>query len=122
MDESFVFSNLDLSEEERELMTNFVRQSQDAKAITAQSPEPTVKGAFYRVCDSPPKQCDDSPMEGIHFPDRISNRKGKVFGNKASKMIHTDGTGKKTKLTKVYKREDNTGALLKALRRMKLNV
>lgn len=37
-------------------------------------------------------------------------------------MIHTDGTEKNTKLTKVYKRDDNTGALLKALKRMKLNV
>lgn len=124
VDESFVFSNLDISEEDRELMNKFVAQSREAKSrAAAENPNPTtVKGAYYRICDIPPKQCDDSPLEGVQYPERYSNRKGKVFGSKGTKMIHTDGTGKKTKLTKVYKRDDNSGALLKALRRMRLSL
>mmetsp|Transcript_382 Transcript_382/g.368 ORF Transcript_382/g.368 Transcript_382/m.368 type:complete len:103 (+) Transcript_382:564-872(+) len=102
-------------------MKKFVTQSQEAKS-KLESPNPTAKSAFYRICDIPPKQCDHSPLEGVQYPDRISNRKGKVFANKSAKMIHTDGTGKNTKLTKVFKRDDNSGALLKALRRMRLNV
>jgi hypothetical protein len=117
-----VFSNLDLSDEDRDLMEKFVTQSQEAKSKSIGSQTSTVKSGFYRICNVPPKLCDDSPLEGVQYPDRISNRKGKVFTNKSAKMIHTDGTEKNTKLTKVYKRDDNTGALLKALKRMKLNV
>jgi len=103
-------------------MEKFVTQSQEAKSKSTESQTPTAKSAFYRICGIPPKLCDDSPLEGIQYPDRISNRKGKVFTNRSAKMIHTDGTGKNTKLTRVYKRDDNSGAVLKALKRMRLNV
>jgi len=109
----------------------FVDQSQSAQGETIEkangnvdeessSSEDAVKGAFYRICDVPSKPCDDSPLETIEHPERITSRKRTVFGHEG-KMVQTDGTGKNTKLTKIYKRDDNRNALLKALRRMKLN-
>lgn len=121
VDESFVFENIadQISEEEREVMNMFVDQSLRAQEEKMEVEEKPVRG-FYRICDVPTKQCDDSPLESIEHPDRITSRKNTVFGHKG-KMIQTDGK-KATKLTKVYKRDDNSGRLLKALKRMKLSV
>jgi hypothetical protein len=126
VDESFVYQNIsdELDEEDREIMNLFVEQSQNAQrdaVAEAESKATVVKGAFYRICDVPSKPCDDSPLESIEHPERITGRKHSVFGPEGQ-MIRTDGTGRNTKLTKVYKRDDNRGALLKALRRMKLNI
>lgn len=126
VDESFVYENIsdELDEEDREIMNLFVEQSQNAQrdaVAEAESKATVVKGAFYRICDVPSKPCDDSPLESIEHPERITGRKNSVFGPEGQ-MIRTDGTGRNTKLTKVYKRDDNRGALLKALRRMKLNI
>ena len=128
VEESFVYDyvreNLldEISEEERELMNMFIEQSrQNVENEETKEQNSSEMGAYYRICDIPTKQCDDSPLEVIEHPDRISTRKGRVFSHKGQ-MIHTDGTGKKTKLTKVYKRGDNRGVLLNALRRMRLNV
>lgn len=124
VDESFVFEQIgdQVSDEDKELMNMFVEQSQDAqeKLMTEAADKASVGGAYYRICDVPTKQCDDSPLEAIEHPDRITSRKKSVFGH-GGQMIRTDGTGKNTKLSKVYKRHDNRGALLKALKRMKLN-
>jgi hypothetical protein len=126
VDESFVFSNIkdQIDDEERELLNLFVEQSQELMNNGEggeSSGEGIVpaEGAFYRICDVPSKPCDDSPLVDIEYPDRISGRKGSVFGHEGQ-MIQTDGTGKNVKLSKVYKRGDNRGALLKALNRMKL--
>jgi len=76
-----------------------------------------VKNAYFRICDAPTRELDDSPLQDIVHPERITSRKGTVFGHKG-KFVSTDGKGP-TKLTKVYKRDDNRGLLLNALRRMK---
>jgi hypothetical protein len=126
VDEQFVFTHIknQITEEEKELMNKFVEQSQSlqGKELEEAGQRKTiVKGAFYRICDIPSKPCNDSPLESIEYPERITSRKRSVFGHEGQ-MIHTDGTGKNTKLNKVYKRDDNRGVLLKALKRMKLNV
>jgi len=124
VDESFVFDQIvdDISDDERKVMDMFVDQSlraQEKELAVAEEKEKPVRG-FYRICNVPTKQCDDSPLENIEHPDRITSRKHSVFGHQG-KMIHTDGS-KDTKLTKVYKRGDNSGKLLRALKRMKLSV
>jgi hypothetical protein len=122
VDESFVFEQMtnEISEDEQEAMNLFVDQSITAQQEKVEEEEERrpVRG-FYRICDVPTKQCDDSPLESIEHPDRITSRKNSVFGHKG-KMIHTDGK-KDTKLTKIYKRGDNSGTFLKALKRMGLS-
>jgi len=120
VDESFVFEQIadQISDEEREVMNLFVDQSLRAQEEKIEKEDKPVRG-FYRICDVPTKQCDDSPLESIEHPDRITSKKNTVFGHQG-KMIHTDGS-KDTKLTKVYKRDDNSGKLLKALKRMGLS-
>lgn len=130
VDESFVFQHLsnEIDDDNKELLDMFIEQSREAQAKVAttednEAVEPgsaTVSNAFYRICGLPPKQCDDSPLQDIEHPERITGRKGTVFGHKG-KFVVTDGTGSRTKLTKVYKRDDNRGALLNALKRMRLN-
>jgi len=125
VDESFVFEEIgeSISSEDREVMNLFVEQSQSAQGkliAEASEKDDTVKGAFYRICDVPTKPLDDSPLEAIEHPDRFTGRKNTIFGHEGQ-MIRTDGK-RNTKLTKVYKRDDNRGALLKALKRMKLNI
>ena len=112
-----------IDEQEREVMNMFVEQSQSAQGEAieeAGKKDSVVKGAFYRICNVPSKPLDDSPLENIEHPERITSKKKSVFVQ--GQMIRTDGTGKNTKLTKVYKRDDNRGVLIKALKRMKLNV
>mmetsp|Transcript_2731 Transcript_2731/g.3883 ORF Transcript_2731/g.3883 Transcript_2731/m.3883 type:complete len:273 (+) Transcript_2731:170-988(+) len=128
VDESFVFEQLSsqLSEEDRGLLDAFVaesRKSYEVEEAKKQSRSKTVKGAFYRICDVPARSCDDSPLENVIHNERFATGSGRMrsFGT-TGKMIVTDGTGKKTKLTKVYGRRDNRGAFLKALNRMGLNV
>jgi len=126
VDESFVFEQIgdQIDEEERELMNLFVEQSRGRKEEpleASQEVDDSVQGAFYRICDIPTKPCDDSPLENIEHPERITSRKKSTFAHEGQ-MIRTDGTGRNTKLTKVYKRKDNRGALLKALKRMKLSI
>ena len=138
VDESFVMNNLEgLSSEEKDLMARFVEQSisgvgeegdeggsASAKAAGGNGGNDIVKvKGYYRICDSPRKTCDDSPLETFEFPERGDVPKDMervVFGHEGQ-MIHTDGSGRSTKLTKVYKRGDNRGKLLGALRRMKIN-
>jgi hypothetical protein len=124
VNESFVFEQIgdQIDEEERELMNLFVEQSQGAleEPLVEEQMDDSVKGAFYRICDIPSKPCDDSPLENIEHPERITSRKKSTFAHEGQ-MIRTDGTGRNTKLTKIYKRKDNRGALLKALKRMKLS-
>lgn len=132
VDEAYVMSHLDgVAAEEKELMDAFVEQSlagpdeEDgggkAQAAAAKGDGPAVRG-FYRICDSPRKDCDDSPLESLEFPERAGVSKAQeksAFGHKGQ-MIHTKGNGS-TKITKVYKRGDNEGKLLAALRRMRIN-
>ena len=126
VDESFVMEQIgdQIDDEERELINKFVEQSQEEQLQTkleASEKDTAVQGAFYRICNVPKKECDDSPLGDIEHPERITSRKRSVFAHEGQ-MIQTDGTGKNTKLSKVYKRGDNRGALLGALKRMKLNI
>ena len=135
VDETFVFEHLgnQIDDQEREIMNLFVDQSQNnvqgddsedsedveaSDSVNGSEVEP-VEGAFYRICNVVSKPCDDSPLEDIEYPDRMTGRKNSIFGHEGQ-MIKTDGTGRNTKLTKVFKRGDNRGALLDALKRMKL--
>lgn len=135
VDESFVMNNLEgLSSEEKNLMTRFVEQSisgageegdegGSASTKSAGGNDIVKVKGYYRICDSPRKTCDDSPLETFEFPERGDVPKDMervVFGHEGQ-LIHTDGSGRSTKLTKVYKRGDNRGKLLGALRRMKIN-
>lgn len=124
VDESFVFEHIgkSIDEEERELLSTFIDQSQQQmkeNEVEAKS-YGFVNKAYYRLRGIPRRLCDDSSLEDIIVPERISTRKGSTFGHKG-KLIETDGK-RRTKLTKVYKRGDNRGALLNALKRMKLNI
>ena len=89
-----------------------------------------TKGLF-RIGDIPSKVSDDSPFSGIIY----AKGKGGMsidefdFGTSKSPTKSTSARNfwvspsKKgfTKLTNVYKRKDNCGSLLNALRRMKLD-
>jgi len=134
VDESFVMEHLKgVSEEEKELMEMFVQQSRGVAAAAAAavgeeegekaSVAPRVKG-YYRIGATPRRICDVSPLESVEFPERRDVPKkmeGRVFGPEGQVLIHTEGSGRPTKLTRVYKRRDNRGRLLDALRRMKIN-
>jgi len=138
VDESFVFEQIeDIDDEDRELLSLFLSQSQETESDEAdaetsasektadtggddESDVVVVKNAYFRIGDVPARELDDSPLQDIEHPERITSRRGAVFGNKG-KFVNTDGKGRRTKLTKVYKRDDNRGVLLNALRRMKFN-
>lgn len=135
VDEEFVFAHVEneMDDGDREMLGLFIGQSREARAeedaagvngeSTAgeQGDGVEVEGAYYRICDIPPRQCDDSPLEDVAHPERITCKKRTVWGH-TGRLVSTDGgKGSRTKLTKVYKRDDNCGALLSALRRMKLN-
>ena len=120
VDESFVFEEIasEVSDDDLEVINLFVDQSLRAQEEKVMEEEKPVRG-FYRICDSTTKQCDDSPLQNVEHPERFTSKKNTVFGHQG-KMIRTDGK-RDTKLTKVYKRDDNSGKLLKALKRMGLS-
>lgn len=120
VDESFVKSNLDgLTDDDRALMDAFVGQSLH-KGESVQDGESTgvpVKKALYRISNVPHAPGDKSPLRDGVFRHKVSQRGDFNFDGK---MIATDGK-RATKLTKLFKRRDNEGKLLNALRRMKLD-
>lgn len=137
VDESFVKSNLkDVSAEDRELMQLFIDQSQgrteesEGNALQEDTPtdgKSTVLGAYYRIGPVPRRTCDTSPLEEMEFTSRTAQPRDKAFdlpGGKGARLVEVEhnkllGTDM-TKLTNVYKRRDNRGALLGALKRMRL--
>ena len=142
VDESFVKSNLKgISEEERELMNMFVEQSvggntdegDDKEVIEEEAPidgKATVLGAYYRIGAIPRRSCDTSPLEELEYNMRTAQPRDRAFdlpGGKGARLVEVEHKkalgllGKdETKLTKVYKRGDNRGAFLGALKRMHL--
>ena len=142
VDESFVKANLkDISEEERELMNMFIEQSvgsnsdedDDKEAIEEEAPidgKATVLGAYYRIGAIPRRSCDTSPLEELEYNMRTAQPRDRAFdlpGGKGARLVEVEHKkalgllGKdETKLTKVYKRGDNRGAFLGALKRMHL--
>ena len=148
VDESFVMERMaamggTVSEEEREIMGAFVEQSrmgpnssesssgpidddddeESAAAASSSSAAVEVRG-YYRIGSAPSRSCDDSPLESVEYPRRTDNgigrsMEGRVFGEEGRVMIRADPTS--TKLTGVYKRWDNRGRLLDALKRLRIN-
>jgi ubiquitin len=138
VDESFVTSNLTgITEQERELMNMFIAQSsgkttnEEGEEVST-DPAPVtdgtapVLGAYYRIADLPRRTCDTSPLEELEFSSRMAQPRDRAFdlpGGKGARLVEVENNGifgKDTKLTKVYKRGDNRGALLGALKRMRL--
>jgi len=137
VDESFVRSNLKgMSDEERELMNMFINQSlglseEEAEVKpTATDGRAPVLAAYYRISNLPRRTCDTSPLEEVEFASRSAMPRDRAFdlpGGKGARLVeveHKCGFGllgkEETKLTSVYKRGDNRGALLGALKRMRL--
>lgn len=122
-----------IDDDDRELLALFTAQSQEAQAELSEAGSDgddasveedgegvPMENAFYRICAVPKRQLDESPLRDIEHPERITSRRKTVFGDKG-KFVVAEGTGRRTKLTKVYRRDDNRGALLGALRRMRLD-
>jgi ubiquitin len=149
VDESFVMSNLGggVGEEERELMKAFIEQSlgrgvdgddggaaagggADTATKTAIDGTVPVLGAYYRIAPLPRRVCDTSPLEELEYPARTAQPRDRAFdlpGGKGARLVEVERRsalgllgGDETKLTNVYKRGDNRGALLGALKRMRL--
>eukprot|EP00970_Alexandrium_tamarense_P008818 scaffold1700_cov181-Alexandrium_tamarense.AAC.20 len=139
VDESFVQSNLSgITAEERELMNMFIDQSlgrvetdgeQDAavqEAAPVTDGTAPVLGAYYRISSLPRRTCDTSPLEELEFVGRTAQPRDRAFdlpGGKGARLVeveHNKLMGGETKLTKVYKRGDNRGAFMGALKRMRL--
>jgi len=141
VDESFVKSNLKgITEEESELMDMFIEQSLGDTTSDGDRTEeeetaivngaPPVLGAYYRIACLPRRACDTSPLEEFEYSMRSAQPRDRAFdlpGGKGAKLVeveHRNAFGlfvkEETKLTKVYKRRDNRGMLLQALKRMQL--
>jgi len=133
VDESFVKANLsDITDEERELMKMFIDQSLGHSSEVdndelEEIPDGTapVLGAYYRIAPLPRRTCDTSPLEEVEFSSRTAQPRDKAFelpGGAGARLVNVEHglLGKETKLTKIYKRGDNRGALMKALKRMNL--
>lgn len=149
VDESFVMSNLggSIGEEERELMKAFIEQSlgrgvdgEDGGA-TARGEVETKKnvaidgtapvlGAYYRIAPLPRRVCDTSPLEELEYTARTAQPRDRAFdlpGGKGARLVEVERRSAlgllgsdETKLTNVYKRGDNRGTFLGALKRMRL--
>lgn len=117
VDEVFVKQHLTgLTDDDRELMNAFVEQSKEALAEENVGKELRASRALFRIGNVLTKPCDDSPLQSVHNP--TPPRMGEF--DYTGQLVATDGT-RETKLTKLFKRRDNKGKLLDALRRMKLD-
>jgi ubiquitin len=118
VDESFVKQNLKgLTDEDKILMDSYVSQSLvGRKSNPEASTDVRIRRALFRIGDLNEKQCDDSPVASVINP---KPRSASEFDYKG-KLISTDGK-KGTKLTKLFKRRDNEGMLLHALKQMNLD-
>jgi len=142
VDELFVKANLEgVSPEEQELMNTFIAQSLsltdtdedgtgEVEAVAAIDGNAPVLGAYYRISSLPRRACDTSPLEEFEYASRTSQPRDRAFdlpGGKGARLVeveHKKALGllgrEETKLTNVYKRGDNRGAFLGALKRMRL--
>jgi len=138
VDEKFVQRNLEgvVTREDSELMNLFIEQSLGKsengdidEAIEPLDGKPTsVLGAYYRLGPLPRRSCDTSPLEELEFfSSRTALPRDKAFnlpGGKGARLVEVEHSilfgADATKLTNVYKRDDNRGAFMSALRRMRL--
>jgi ubiquitin len=128
VDEDFVKQHLQgLTDDDRNLMNAFVATSRSEQTSTeGSSTDPSetvsttaptvVRRALYWIGQAP-KRMEGSPMEDVILAS--SPRPGE-FDYKG-KLVATDGKGKSTKLTKLFKRRDNENKLYDALTKMKLD-
>ena len=118
VDENFVKRNLKgLTDKEKVLMDSFLSQSLEGRKSQGEmAKEVRIRRALFRIGDVNEKLCDDSPVASVINP---KPRSAGEFDYKG-KLISTDGK-KPTKLTKLFKRRDNEGLLLNALKRMNLD-
>ena len=121
VDEDFVKQNLQgLTEQDRELMNRFIAVSrqamedEEAKVATEEKLVP-VRRALYRIGDAPKRI--ESPMADAIY----ARSPGPGEFDYAGKLVTTEGSGRTTKLTKVFKRRDNENRLYESLARMKLD-
>uniref|UniRef100_A0A7S2UMU2 Ubiquitin-like domain-containing protein n=1 Tax=Attheya septentrionalis TaxID=420275 RepID=A0A7S2UMU2_9STRA len=119
VDDSFVKANLGgLTSEDRENINSFIDQCVSSANTEEEGEAPRVLGAFYRIGKALPRVVDDSPLADVEYLPKMQ-RQEFDFGGEGAQLIPTDGS-RRTKLTKVYKRNDNRGTLLNALNRMKI--
>jgi ubiquitin len=118
VDEAFVKEHLlGLRDKDQELMNHFVAVSrQQAADDDNVESEMRVRKALYRIGPKPKKI--DSPLENLIYT--VSGPNFEEFDYQG-RLIETDGNGKGTKLTKIFKRRDNENKLFAALKRMKLD-
>jgi ubiquitin len=127
VDEAFVKEHATgLTEEDKELMNRFIAVSRETPAegeeeeaeavVNSQTRVVPVRRALYRIGDVP-KRAIESPMADAIYAR--SPAAGEF--DYAGKLVATDGTGRSTKLTKVFKRRDNENKLYSSLARMKLD-
>eukprot|EP00977_Amphora_coffeiformis_P008061 scaffold1803_cov92-Amphora_coffeaeformis.AAC.84 len=118
VDEEFVKQNLQgLTEDDRELMNRFIAVS---RANVEDEDEASdnlvpVRRALYRIGDAPKRI--ESPMADAIY----ARSPGPGEFDYTGKLVATEGTGRTTKLTKVFKRRDNENRLYESLVRMKLD-
>ena len=116
VDEDFVKQNLQgLTEEDRELMNRFIAVSRETVEEEAPDNLVPVRRALYRIGDAPKRI--ESPMADAIYARSPSQGEFDYTG----KLVATEGAGRTTKLTKVYKRRDNENKLYESLARMKLD-
>jgi ubiquitin len=117
VDDDFVKKHLQnkLTEEDREMMNAFVATSREQEDEEEKVPELNVRRGLFWISKAPIK-CD-SPMEDTLF---ASSPKPGEFDYKG-KLVPTDGTGRTTKLTKLFKRRDNENKVYDSMKRMQLD-
>ena len=119
VDEDFVKKHLQnrLTADDRALMNAFIATSTEEKeeVAVAASEETRVRRALFRIGKAPRKS--DSPAVDALY---AASPKAGEFDYKG-KLLQTDGTGRTTKLTKLFKRRDNENKLFGAIKRMRLD-
>jgi ubiquitin len=117
VDEAFVKEHLTgVTELQRDLMNKFVDVSRSSATTTTDGTDKVVvRRSLFRIGDLPKRI--DSPMENLIHSSKPTAGEFSYTGT----LVQTDGSGRSTKLTKIYKRRDNRNKLFAALQRMKLD-
>jgi ubiquitin len=117
VNEVFVKKHLadSLTDEDRELMNAFVAASRVQQEEEAAPVELTARRGLFWIGRAPRKI--DSPMEDAIF---ASTQKPGEF-DYTGKLVSTDGTGRTTKQTKIFKRRDNENKVYSSVKRMRLD-
>lgn len=101
--------------------------SDDSTTTSEEEPSGAVATlSLFRIGDVPRKLYDDSPFDSLIYANSRAKFTAEEFhfGGPMTNGKSWVSTGKNghAKLTKVFKRRDNYGSLMSALRRMKLDV